>query len=94
MSARILYHETRTFDPGYPESSQFVRVELRQWKDGDHRDTIIEQTVVVDGATVADSTIVMPNRSDAAHIRAAIRAFDALVASHPWASNKPREVTS
>lgn len=89
MSARILYHETRVFGPLHLESSQFVRVELRQWKDGAHHDTIIEERVVVDGEEVVNSTCVLGGYSDASHIRHAIEQFDSLVAAHPWANGAP-----
>ena len=91
MTARILYHETREFDPGLHEyeSNQFVRVELRQWKDGAHHDTIIDKRVVVDGEEVVRETKVLAGGSDAWSIRYAIEVFDALVACHPWANGAP-----
>lgn len=94
MSARILYHETRVFDPEHLESSQFVRVELRQWKDGSHHDVILDQVVVVDGEELVDSSRVLRHTSDATNIRYAIERFDALVVSHPWAKGDPGEVTA
>lgn len=94
MSARILYHERREFDGGQHthESNQCVRVELRQWKDGAHHDTILDSLVVVDGDEILNSQKVLRGTTDAGAIRHAIEQFDSYVSAHPWANGTPDEV--
>lgn len=95
MSARILYVEKKVFDEPQVGASgdvfgpyQFVRIELRQWKDGEHRDTILDELVVVDGAEAVRSSRVIHGGTDAANIRHAISTFDELCSAHPWATKE------